>query len=295
MTDPEPDSLSQKDNTTQVNLNTETKFLFSTSGSQTSIEKYNEALKQLGLNLVYFSFAHPVSPEVYAGLLRSPITRGAAVTGKGGLKSTIIPFLDEVEPLALKTLTVNTVVNKDGKLYGYNTDSYGLKTALQKGISESGTQVKTAVIYGYGGVSGAAYFVLKEMGIRVTITGRDPEKLARKKTALGIEPEDHFEGPWDLLVEATPVSSESDFLKSEGLEDILTKCKMVFCHNMPEREMKPNYLKVWCEENKIPFIPGKWMHEAQQLKQYSLFLEGYTKNGTGTIQEKDIAAAFKTG
>lgn len=285
----------QKNKSCEVNLNTETKFIFSTSGSQTSIEKYNEALRQLGLNLVYFSFAHPVSPEVYAGLLRSPITRGAAVTGKGGLKSSIIPFLDEVEPLALKTLTVNTVVNKDGKLYGYNTDSYGLKTALQKGISESGIEVKTAVIYGYGGVSGAAYFVLKEMGIRVTITGRDPEKLARKKTALGIGQEDYFQGPWDLLVDATPVSSEADFLKSEGLECILKNCKMVFCHNMPEREKKTNYLKVWCEENKIPFIPGKWMHEAQQLKQYSLFLEGYTKNGTGTIQEKDIAAAFKTG
>ena len=295
MTDPEPDSLSQKDNTTQVNLNTETKFLFSTSGSQTSIEKYNEALEQLGLNLVYFSFAHPVSPEVYTGLLRSPITRGAAVTGKGGLKSSIIPFLDQVEPLALKTLTVNTIVNNNGKLYGYNTDSYGLKTALQKGIFESGRQVKTAVIYGYGGVSGAAYFVLQELGIRVTITGRDPEKLAKKKTALGIEPEDHFEGPWDLLVDATPVSSEADFLKSEGLEDILKNCKMVFCHNMPEREKKTNFLKAYCEEHKLPFIPGKWMHEAQQLKQYSLFLEGYTRNCTGPIQEKDIAAAFKTG
>jgi shikimate dehydrogenase len=295
MAAPETDFMAQKDKSCEVNLNTETKFIFSTSGSQTSIIKYNEALKQLGLNLVYFSFAHPVSPEVYAGLLRSPITRGAAVTGKGGLKSSIIPFLDEVEPLALKTLTVNTVVNNGGKLYGYNTDSYGLKTALQKGISESGIKVKTAVIYGYGGVSGAAYFVLQEMGIRVTMAGRDPEKLARKKTALGIGQEDHFQGPWDLLVDATPVSSEADFLKSEGLEGILKNCKMVFCHNMPEREMKTNYLKVYCEENKITFIPGKWMHEAQQLKQYSLFLEGYTKNGTGTIQEKDIAAAFKTG
>ena len=287
--------MAQKDKNCEVNLNTETKFIYSTSGSQTSIIKYNGALKQLGLNLVYFSFAHPVSPEVYTGLLRSPITRGAAVTGKGGLKSSIIPFLDEVEPLALKTLTVNTVVNNNGKLYGYNTDSYGLKTALQKGISESGIEVKTAVIYGYGGVSGAAYFVLQEMGIRATITGRDPEKLARKKTALGIGQEAHDEGPWDLLVDATPVSSEADFLKSEGMEEPLKKCKMVFCHNMPEREMKTNYLKVWCEENKIYYIPGKWMHEAQQLKQYSLFLEGYTKNGAGTIQEKDIAAAFKTG
>ncbi|MDZ7615049.1 MAG: hypothetical protein U5K51_16155 [Flavobacteriaceae bacterium] len=105
--------MTKKDMGFEINLNTRTKFIFSTSGSQISIEKYNKALSELGLNLVYFSFPQPISPEVYAGLIRSPITRGAAVTGKDGLKSTIIPFLDEVEPLALKTLAVNTVVNKD--------------------------------------------------------------------------------------------------------------------------------------------------------------------------------------
>ncbi|MDZ7615050.1 MAG: hypothetical protein U5K51_16160 [Flavobacteriaceae bacterium] len=92
------------------------------------------------------------------------------------------------------------------------------------------------------------------------------------------------------MVDATPVSSEADFLKSVGLEEILSNCKMVFCHNMPEKEMKPNYLKTYCEENGVYFIPGKWMHEAQLLKQYSLFFEGYTKaDGTGPITEKDIA------
>lgn len=295
MANHEPDHMTNKDKGFEVNLNTLTKFIFSTSGSQVSIEKYNKALRKLGLNLVYFSFPHAVSPEVYTGLIRTPITRGAAVTGKDGLKSTIIPFLDEVEPLALKTLAVNTVVNKNGRLFGYNTDSYGLKTALLKGIAESGLQVKTALIYGYGGVSGAAYHVLKEMGIRVSITGRNEEKLFRKKIALGIKPHDAFEGPWDLMVDATPVSSEADFLRSEGLKEILNHCKMVFCHNMPEKEMKTNYLKTWCEEKDVYFIPGKWMHEAQLLKQYCLFFEGYTKADGTQITEKDIAAAWETG
>ena len=295
MANHEAGHMTNKEKGFEVNLNTLTKFIFSSSGSQISIEKYNKALRELGLNLVYFSFPHPVSPEVYAGLIRTPITRGAAVTGKGGLKSTIISFLDEIEPLALKTLAVNTVVNKDGKLFGYNTDSYGLKTALRKGISESGLQVKSAVIYGNGGVSGAAYHVLNDLGIRVTLVGRDAEKVRTKKEALGISAKEHFDGPYDLLVDATPISSEPDFLKSAGLIEILNNCKMVFCHNMPEKEMKTNYLKTWCEEKGLYFIPGKWMHEAQLLRQYMLFFEGYTKPDGNFITEKDIAAAWKTG
>ena len=117
-----------------VNINIQTKFIFSTSGSASSIVRHNEAIQKLGLKLVYFTIADPVTPEGYAALVRSPVARGAAVTGRGGLKSTIIPYLDEVEPLALKTLAVNTIVNNDGKLFGYNSDAIGLKTALIKGI-----------------------------------------------------------------------------------------------------------------------------------------------------------------
>jgi len=99
-----------------IHMNLRTKFIFSTSGSESSIVRHNEAIRLLGLNLVYFTIADLVTPEGYAALLRSPITRGAAVTGRGGLKSTILPFLDEVEPLALKTQAVNTIVNNDGRL-----------------------------------------------------------------------------------------------------------------------------------------------------------------------------------
>ena len=147
-----------------VDLNIKTKFLFSTSGSESSIPKKNKVLQKLGLNLVYFTFADDITPGEYAGLLRSPITKGGAVTGHSGLKSSIIPHLDEVEPLALKTLAVNTVVNCQGKLKGYNTDAFGLKAALTEGIKNSGIEVKTAIVYGNGGVSGVAFRVLLDLG-----------------------------------------------------------------------------------------------------------------------------------
>ncbi|HEY6913158.1 MAG TPA: hypothetical protein VI413_00665 [Paludibacter sp.] len=276
-----------------VNLNVQTKFIFSTSGSASSIVKHNDAIRKLGLNLVYFTIADEVTPEGYAALLRSPIARGAAVTGRGGLKSDIIPFLDEVEPLALKTLAVNTVVNNNGKLYGYNSDAIGLKTALMKGIETSGLDIKTAVIYGNGGVSGVAFHVLLELGIRVTMVGRSPGRVQEKKKQLGIEHVAHFEGPYDLVVDATPVSSDPDFLNAPGLSSLLGGCKMVFCHNMPEKDNKTNYLEQYCRENNLYYIPGKWMYNAQLAKQYRLLFEGYTKPDGSPISEQDILKTWK--
>jgi len=276
-----------------VNLNIQTKFIFSTSGSASSIIKHNDAIRELGLNLVYFTIADQVTPEGYAALVRSPIARGAAVTGRGGLKSTIIPFLDEVEPLALKTLAVNTIVNDNGKLYGYNSDAIGLKTALTKGIEASGMDIKTAVIYGNGGVSGVAFHVLLELGIKVTMVGRDPERVQEKKKKLGLEHVAHFDGPYDLLVDATPISSNPDFLHATGLSDLLSGCKMVFCHNMPEKDNKINYLEQYCVANKLYFIPGKWMYNAQLAKQYRLLFEGYTKPDGSPVSEQDVLDTWK--
>jgi len=276
-----------------VNLNIQTKFIFSTSGSASSIIKHNDAIRELGLNLVYFTIADQVTPEGYAALVRSPIARGAAVTGRGGLKSTIIPFLDEVEPLALKTLAVNTIVNDNGKLYGYNSDAIGLKTALTKGIEASGMDIKTAVIYGNGGVSGVAFHVLLELGIKVTMVGRDPERVQEKKKKLGLEHVAHFDGPYDLLVDATPISSNPDFLHATGLSDLLSGCKMVFCHNMPEKDNKINYLEQYCVANKLYFIPGKWMYNAQLAKQYRLLFEGYTKPDGSPVSEQDVLETWK--
>lgn len=272
-----------------IDLSTETLFLYSTSGSASSIEKHNKALKELGINLVYFTFPHAIDAETYAGLLRSPIARGGAVTGKGGLKSNIIPFLDEVEPIAQKTLAVNTVVNQNGKLYGYNSDAEGLKYALEKGIQ--GTEIKTAVIYGNGGVSGVAFHVLESLGIKSTIVGRNPERVAQKKKELGIENVAHFEGPYDLVVDATPISSEANFLEAPHFKELLSSCKMVFCHNMPEKDGKTNYLQAYCQQQSISYLPGKWMYNGQLLKQYRMLLEGLSTEGR-LITDEDIIKAW---
>ena len=83
-------------------------------------------------------------------------------------KETVIPYLDEVDNRAQKIGAVNTVVNRNGRLCGYNTDFYGFRYLLQKnGIDVAG---KKALVLGKGGASKAVIAVLEELGASEIIT-----------------------------------------------------------------------------------------------------------------------------
>lgn len=83
-------------------------------------------------------------------------------------KETVIPYLDEVDAQAKKIGAVNTVVNRNGKLKGYNTDFYGFRYMLQ----HNGIDVKNkkALVLGKGGASKAVIAVLEEMGASEILT-----------------------------------------------------------------------------------------------------------------------------
>lgn len=79
-------------------------------------------------------------------------------------KQTVMPFLDIIDPPAKKIGAVNTVVNKGGKLFGYNTDYYGLKKLITR--NKSDFTDKTALILGTGGTSNTAKQVLSDLGVK---------------------------------------------------------------------------------------------------------------------------------
>ena len=90
-------------------------------------------------------------------------------------KQAVIPYLDELDPKAAAIGAVNTIVNRDGKLYGYNTDYDGMVALIRHaGLSLEG---KTVLILGTGGTSKTAMAVAKDLGAasvqRVSRTGRE--------------------------------------------------------------------------------------------------------------------------
>ncbi len=78
-------------------------------------------------------------------------------------KERVIPMLDFVDPAALEIGAVNTVVNREGKLYGYNTDYSGMKALVNRiGLEIKGKKV---LIIGTGGTSKTATKVLSDLGV----------------------------------------------------------------------------------------------------------------------------------
>jgi shikimate dehydrogenase len=83
-------------------------------------------------------------------------------------KEKVMEFLSVVDKKALEIGAVNTVVNKNGVLYGYNTDYFGLKYLLESNdISVKG---KSVAILGSGGASKTAFVLLKDLGAKSVIT-----------------------------------------------------------------------------------------------------------------------------
>lgn len=83
-------------------------------------------------------------------------------------KLDVIPHLYEISETAKKIGAVNTIVNRDGKLYGYNTDFSGLSALIKRnGIEVKG---KKALVLGSGGTSKTANAVLQHLGAKEILT-----------------------------------------------------------------------------------------------------------------------------
>lgn len=114
-------------------------------------------------------------------------------------KQTVIPYLDEIDSAAKAIGAVNTIVNRNGRLFGYNTDFGGLKALFGRaGIEVSG---KKAIILGNGGTSRTANAVLKALGaqtvLKTSLTGTG-ETISNEEAVLK-----HSDA--EILVNTTPV------------------------------------------------------------------------------------------
>ena len=133
---------------------------------------HNAAFREIGLDYLYLPFR--VKREELGKAIegmRALNIRGLNVTIPH--KVAVIRFMDELDPLAEKISAVNTIVNDDGVLTGYNTDGSGfLQALLERGIEPEG---KNVVILGAGGASRAISFTLADRGAHLIILNRPEE------------------------------------------------------------------------------------------------------------------------
>ncbi|MCH1625011.1 shikimate dehydrogenase [Fredinandcohnia quinoae] len=92
-------------------------------------------------------------------------------------KIEVMEYLDEIEAVAANIGAVNTVVNQDGKLIGYNTDGNGFIRSLHTVIEQSALQHANVLIIGAGGAARAIFISLAASGVKnIDIANRTIEK-----------------------------------------------------------------------------------------------------------------------
>lgn len=101
-----------------------------------------------------------VAPEELDGFMKARSFVGINVTMP--YKQAVIPYLDEIDDVASEIGAVNTIINRDGKLYGYNTDYYGMEKLFDH--AEVDPYEKKVAVLGSGGTSKTAMAVLKSLG-----------------------------------------------------------------------------------------------------------------------------------
>ena len=210
---------------------------------------HNAAFRKLGLNLVYLAF------KVTKNELKDAIS-GARSLGLRGLnvtmphKNAVIKYLDEIDSKAKAIGAVNTILNNQGKLIGYNTDGNGAMIALKEnGIYP---EEKKMLILGAGGAAKAIAFQAAQEVEELVILNRTSEKAEQlaellckkfgkkvKGVKLSAEVLKEEMKTTDILVNATSVGMHPDVNRSPVPSDLLRRdlCVMDIIYNPLETKL----------------------------------------------------------
>lgn len=182
-------------------------------------------------------------------------------------KEDVIPFLDELSEEAAAIGAVNTIVRKDGRLIGYNTDYYGFMHTLD--ANEVQVEDAKCLVLGAGGASKAVCAVLKDMGAGEVVV------MSRKGDVTFADLADHKDA--DILINTTPVGMYPDTGKSLVYPGTFTKLKWVV--DLIYNPIRTNLL---CQAKKSLMEPisGLQMLVSQAVYSYMLFTDN-------VIEERD--------
>ncbi len=179
-------------------------------------------------------------------------------------KEKVIPHLYSVSDKAKRIGAVNTIVNKDGKLYGYNTDYMGMKSLILR--NKIDLKGKKALIMGNGGTAKTGHAVLTDLGASQIIhVGREGEGA---DVLYGNVVELHSDA--DFILNTTPVGM---FPKNEGkIIDIKLFPKLMGLIDVVYNPLRTNIV-LDAMEMGIPAESGLYMLVSQAVYASEFFLE----------------------
>src|SRR5437870_2748272 len=159
----------------------------------------NTALRRENVNAVYLALHAKALKDLLTCVREIPI-HGLSITMP--YKEAILKYLDNTDSHTTKIGACNTIVRaQDGKLYGFNTDTAGIVSPLERRLNTlEGARI---LVLGAGGAARAAVFGLKERGSEVYILNRSlaaAKKLARQARARTIKRADLKKLAFDVII-----------------------------------------------------------------------------------------------
>jgi shikimate dehydrogenase/3-dehydroquinate dehydratase type I len=185
---------------------------------------HNAALKEMGIDGRYSAFCVSNLESALCGIKGMNI-RGASVTIP--YKVSIMEYLDEIDEDALNIGAVNTIVNNNGRLIGYNTDWLGLMVTIKELMP---IKDQTFVIIGAGGTARAAvYGIIKEGGLPIIVnrTIAKGKSLSNKFKCPFYSFADLVKIKADFLINTTPIGMYPNTDQSPVETSMLTGYKYV--------------------------------------------------------------------
>ncbi|MBB5324785.1 shikimate dehydrogenase [Anoxybacillus tepidamans] len=214
---------------------------------------HNDAFQLLGIDAHYHAF-HVEKEDLQEAI------KGLKALGISGVnvtiphKTAVIPFLDEIDEMAARIGAVNTIVNENGRLIGYNTDGSGFVRALSE-ETKTDIQGKHILLIGAGGAARGIYFALASaQALRIDICNRT--KLKAEK-----------------LIEECDVSVASTAYSLQEAEERLSEYEIIINTTSvglyPDVEVMPLSLTCMKEHTIVSDIiynplETKWLKEARQ-------------------------------
>lgn len=227
---------------------------------------HNAAFQECNLNYIYKACEVNNLSNAINGI-RALGIRGCGVSMP--FKESVIPLLDQLDPSAREVGAVNTIVNTNDVLTGYNTDVYGVSVSLKEADVSPELEV---LLVGAGGIAKAILESLKAAGFRkITICNRSirrAEEIAKKHSVNIIEFERLQDYNADFLINATSIGMYPDIEQCIFSDHQISQAQVIM--DVPTNPLRTRLMSLG-ENHGATIIPGHLISLHQAARQFELY------------------------